>query len=354
MDSVAGVRCSDAVAAAGRTQGREIVVRYPGIAITLAALWAGLTPGVVPAQSRLTVEVKNSTANGASVVGDEVTLQLYKGREPTNSLQAKVGEDGKAVFESVPAGPDMVALPRAKHQNMAFHGQPLALNSAGRELSASVQVFDVSTDTSKLSAGTHHLMVAARGGVLEFTEYMQLNNSSDKAVTGARRDAQNQPIVIEVKLPQGFQDLKASSYFESQALVVTAEGFYDTMAVPPGEHQVTFSYRIPINRGTMEIVKEITLPTAELMIFWEHGQGRLEGLGDPNGRLTNAEGAPLEYYQRSALQPGDRIAFRIAGFAVQKSDSYTWIVLAIVFAVIVVIALLRLRPRPAEAGQQHA
>jgi hypothetical protein len=320
----------------------------------LAALLLAWMPGVVAAQTRLTVEVVNSTAKGASVVGDEVTIQLYKGREPTEALQAKAGPDGKAVFENVPTGSDVAAVPRAKHQNMAFNGQPLALDPTAQELSARVPVYDVSTDTSKLSVGTHHVMIAVRDGALEFTEYMQLSNSSDMAVTSAKRDGQNRPLVIEVKLPEGFKELTATSYLEPHALVTTADGFYDTMAVPPGEHQVTFSYKVGIDRGAVKVVKEMTLPTVELTVFWEHVQGRLEGLGEPSDRLTNTEGVPLEYYQRTALKPGDRIEFQIAGFTSQRSDPYTWIVLAAVFAAAVVVALLRLRPKSEGTGRRHA
>jgi hypothetical protein len=237
---------------------------------------------------------------------------------------------------------------------MAFSGAPVVLSPTDQGLLARVTVYDVSTDTSKLSIGTHHIMIAVRDGTLEFTEYMQLNNASDRAVTGAPRDDQNRPVVLEVKLPEGFQDLATSGYFEQPALVVTADGFYDTMAVPPGEHQVTFSYRLAIHSGTVKIAKQITLPTTELTIFWQQGQGRLEGLGEPAARMTNAQGVPVEYYSRSVLQPGDRVAFQIAGFAAQKSDSSTWLVLALIFAVIVVVALLRLRPRRVETGPNDA
>ncbi|OHB65413.1 MAG: hypothetical protein A2Y77_08780 [Planctomycetes bacterium RBG_13_62_9] len=321
--------------------------------MALAVLLAAWMPGIVFGQTRLTVEVTNGTADGASVVGDEVTLQLYKGQEPIRSLQVKIGEGGKAVFEGLPTGQEMAAVARARHQNMAFHGQPVLLAPGANGLSASVQVFDVSTDTSKLSVGTHHIMIAVRSGSLEITEYMQLRNSSDMAVTGSRRDDQDRPIVIEVKLPESFEDLAASGYFEQPALVLTPNGFYDTMAVPPGEHQVMFSYKLDIDRGAVKIAKEMTLPTAELTVFWEHGQGTLEGLGGPNGRLANAEGLPLEYYQRNDLKPGDRIAFQICGFTARGSDTHTWIILAAVFAAIVVVALLRLRPTSIRMGQQH-
>jgi hypothetical protein len=183
---------------------------------------------------------------------------------------------------------------------------------------------------------------------------MQLNNPSDMAITGAQRDEQNRPVVIRVKLPEGFGDLTESSYLEREALVVARDGFYDTMAVPPGEHQVTFSYRLDIDRGTMKVAKEITLPSAELMLFWEHGQGKLEGLGEPNDRLVNGTGVPIEYYRRSTLRPGDTIAFQISGFNVKKSDPYTWIILGAVFVAIVTVVLLRLRPKAGKPGPKHA
>ncbi len=328
-------------------------MRY-SIVTVLIGLSLAWMPAAAVAQARLTVEVKNRTAGGAAVAGDEVVLQVYRGQEQIESLQAKAGADGKAVFEKVLTGPNMAAVATAKHQNMAFRSEPVALNPATGEFSVGVQVFDVSTDISKLSVGVHHIMVAVRGAALEFTEYMQLKNTSDMAITGAKRDDQNRPAVIEVKLPQGFRDLTSSGYLEPQALVVTPDGFYDTMAVPPGEHQVTFSYKVGIDRGTVKIVKDITLPTAELMLFWQRGQGKLEGLGEPNDRLANADGVPMEYYRRSALKPGDRLAFQLSGLHAKKSDSYTWIVLGVVFAALVGIALWRLRPTAVESGRRRA
>jgi len=332
-------------------------MKYSRVLLLLAVvvvLPTGLVSAQPAATAQLTVEVTNRTANGATVVGDEVTLVLYAGEQPLDPLQAKVGADGKAVFENVPVGQDKMAVARAKHQNMMFKSEPISLASAAGPLSASVEVFDVSNDTSKLSVGVHHIMVAVRGTSLEFREYLQLRNASDMAVVGPRRDEQNRPLVLEFLLPQGFKDLTASSYLEPEALVITPTGFYDVLAMPPGEHQVAFSYRVDIGRRTMSMAREIILPTAELMIFWEQGQGKLEGLGEPTDRLVNAAGVPLEYYRRSDLQPGETVTFQIAGFHVKESDLYTWIVLAAVFVVIVIVALLRLRPKPAGAGQRHA
>ena len=303
--------------------------------------------------AKLTVDVTNHTVNGATLTGEEVTLQLYSGQEPTDLLQAKISEDGKAIFTNIPTGSGMAAVARVKHQNMIFKSPPVVLDPPGSEFSASVEVFDVSTDTSKLSIGVHHIMVAVRSTSLEFTEYMQLINSSDMAVIGSQRDDHNRPVVIRIRLPEGFKELAESSYLEPEALVVTDDGFYDTMAVPPGEHQVAFSYKIDLHRGTMKIARGITLPTTEFMVFWEQGRSKLEGLGEPNDRLVNAGGAPIEYYRRSGLKPGDEVAFQISGLAVKGSDWHTWVILAVVFVVITAIAVLRLRPVSGSRGHQH-
>jgi len=329
------------------------ILGIPAVLTVFFVLMPAAASAQAASQTRLTVDVKSRTLNGATVVGDEVTLQLFKRQEQSDSLQARVGEDGKAVFENVPTGPEMAAVACAKHQNMAFRSQPVLLSPTAGGFSADVQVFDVSTDASRLSVGIHHVMVAVRSTSLEFTEYMQLNNPSDMAVIGSQRDDRNRPMVLQIMLPAGFKDLTTSSYLEQEAIVVTSDGFYDTMAVPPGEHQVAFSYKVDIGRGTVQIAKGITLPTSELLVFWEHGQGKLEGLGEPNDRLVNAEGVPIEYYRRSGLKPGENVAFQISGFNVKESDAQTWIILAVAFAVIALVAVLRLRPRSKGTGRQH-
>jgi len=323
-------------------------LRNSCVAVAFAVLCSWLATGNARSQTApatLVVEVSNGTARGATVLGDVVTLQLRQHEQLVKSLEAEVGQAGEALFEDLPTAAHMVAVVRVKHQNMAFQGRPVVLAPGQSAYSTSVQVFDVSSDVSELSVGTHHIMVGIRSTWLEFTEYMQLRNGSDMAIRGAARDAENRPVVIEIALPKGFRELTSSGYLVPSALVTTATGFYDTLAVPPGEHQVSFSYRVDIDRGTMDIAKEISLPTSEVVVFWENGQGDLQGLGEPDDRLTNAEGVAVEYYRRTDQEVGDRIAFQISGFNVTTSDTHTWIVLIVAFSAVVVVAIVRLIPK---------
>lgn len=322
--------------------------------ICFAIVLLSAVPGHLAAQAtslaKVTVEVTNKTAGGASVEGDEVALEVFRHEQPLRMLEVKVGEDGKAVFEDVPTGPHVQALARVRHQNMSFRSHSVALDAEAGPFSVPATVYDVSSDRSVLSGGTHHLMIGQRDATLLIREYLQLRNPSDRAVTSSERDAQDRPIVLKFDLPEGFEDFVPSDYLASSSLLVTADGFYDTLAVPPGEHQVAFSYRVPIEGSVVELTRRLSLPTTELAVFWEQSQGRLEGLGEPDSRLANDEGVPIEYYRRADLKGGSEVTFRVTGLAERASNSNSWAVLVIAFVLVTVVVLWRLRSRPAAAN----
>lgn len=302
------------------------------------------TPCFAAGQARLTVEVTNGTTKTPAPADTETIVQIYVQGNLLHTYNGRTDDQGKALFDNVPEGRDVTAIARAKHQNMMFAGRPVTLNPAQDEHIAAVQVFDVSEDKSKLSVETHHLIVKAGPGSLEITEYMQLRNSSDFAITSSDRDGQNRTIVLDIKLPRGFANLSSLSYFEDQALVVTENGFYDTMAVPPGEQHVTFSYTLDVTSETMDVVKTISLPTSEFVLFAELGAAKITGLGQAGEQATRSSGELMQYYSRSNLAPGEEVAFQLTGLDVGSSGLAKWIIAALVVSAIVVLIVLRLSP----------
>lgn len=315
-----------------------MLLSLPGMAASAEDTAAG------GSQAILTVMVTNGTANGAAVTGDPVIVRIYQHRQLTTTLEGKVDTDGRTVFENVPAGEHVVAIAGVKHQDMMFNSRAIALTSISSSYSADVIVYDVSDDNSELSVGVHHFIIKAQSDSLIITEYMQLKNSSDMAVISKRRDADGRPIVLEIMLPEGIKNLRCSSYFEEAALVKTEEGFYDTMAMPPGsDHQAIFSYNLDIDSETMDIVKVISLPTSEFVLFSQLDPGRVEGLGSPDSRMTMADGTSAEYFSLFKLNAGDTINFQVTGFNVIKSQRKSWIIMGVVFGIMAVLVVLRLR-----------
>lgn len=294
-------------------------------------------------QVSLTIHVTNSTANGTATVNDEVLVTIFEQGKLTQTLKGNVDSEGKAVFENVPTGNNITALPRVQHQNMMFNGHPIALKTGQTAFYGHVEVFEVSTDKSKLSVAIHHFIIKVEADSLRITEYMQLDNSSDMAITSKEKDDNDKSIVVEVMLPEGFKNLACSRYFQKNALVITKDGFYDTMAIPPGQYDADFSYSLEIDSETIDIAKKISLPISEFMVFSLLDKGRLKGLGDSKGEVKLADGSSAEYFSSQELNAGDQIKFQVVGFQVKKSNSNVVITLSVVFALIALLVIWRLR-----------
>ncbi|MHC4761333.1 MAG: hypothetical protein ACYS9H_08340 [Planctomycetota bacterium] len=188
-----------------------------------------------------------------------------------------------------------------------------------------IVVYDVSTDTSALSIGTHHLVVRVAPQGLFIDEYLQVINDSDKAVTS------------EEKTPEG----KPSKYFQEQALIMTDDGFIDTMAVPPGRHDAVFTYAVKTDTPSVQIIKKAGLPTKELMVFSQLSGASIAGLDEPLGQMTINNGSPADYFPSVTLETGEQIGFKITGLTIAQDPDDLWTMFGIIFGVIILIGIVR-------------
>ena len=290
----------------------------------------------------LTVEVVNKTKNGTDVTDDPVTIRIFHHNQLLDTLQGKVDDTGKAVFQNVTAGEHFVAVASVRHNNMNFDSHAVVLDRKQKIISTLVQVFEYTSDRSKLSVGTHHFILETYSDTLAITEYMQIKNNSDMAITSDKKDSRDSPIALQIMLPHGFKNFKCSKYFEQQAVVVTEHGFYDTMAVPPGDYQAAFEYTLDINSDTMNITKQITLPTSHFMLFAQLPPTiNLQSADLEETQITTANGKAMRYYKRTNLDKDGKITFNITGFNTGFSSVASWPILAAVFGIVLILAIIR-------------
>jgi len=307
------------------------------------SVWAAEDAPVENKWLTLTIRAINGTAQGRPVVGDRVTVTIREHEKVVETLQGQLGIDGKVTFENVPAGEHLMAVAYVVHEGMKFIGHAFALNPKQEQITSQVNVFDVSYDNSILSAQTQHLIIEQKGDSLLFTEYIQLVNSSDLAVSSSKRDDQGRAMVLTIPLPKGFKNFNSSSYFVREALVFTQEGFYDTMAVPPGDHQIIFSYTLDVKSDMMDITKNFSLPTNSFVLFSQSALENIQGLGEPDGEVVLSDGTLANYFTRTDLPATAKISFKITGLSTSPATRTSWVILAIVFGAITILAIVRLR-----------
>ena len=175
----------------------------------------------------LTVKVINKTANGTDVIDDPVTIRIFHYDQLFDTLQGKVDDIGKAVFQNVTAGEHFVAVASVMHNNMKFDSYAVALDREQKTISMLVQVFEHTSDRSKLTVGTHHFILEVHSNWLAITEYMQIKNNSDMAITSDTTDSLDRAIALQIMLPHGFKNFKCSEYFEQQAFELFGQNSND-------------------------------------------------------------------------------------------------------------------------------
>jgi hypothetical protein len=287
------------------------------------------------------VVVTNETA-GSPASDAEVALTIYQDSEPLDRRVGWSDAQGLCSFQEVPTGLGMAVVATAMNQDMMFSSRPMSLEHAHDKMyQLEIVVYDVSTDTSALSIGTHHLVVRVAPQGLFIDEYLQVINDSDKAVTSEEKTPDGKPAVLKVYLPAGFKDITYSKYFQEQALIMTDEGFIDTMAVPPGRHDAVFTYALEADTTSIQIAKKASLPTQDLMVFSQLSGASIAGLDEPLGQMTINNGSPADYFPSVSLETGEQIDFKITGLTIAQDPDDLWMMFGVIFGVIILIGIAR-------------
>ena len=70
----------------------------------------------------------------------------------------------------------------------------------------------------------------------------------------------------------------------------------------------------------------------------------MQGPGEFQGHVVLPDGIAAEYYDHGPVLAGTRIAFKVMGLSLNKGNRNSWIVLFVVFGMLIILALTRLRP----------
>jgi hypothetical protein len=101
-------------------------------------------------------------------------------------------------------------------------------------------------------------------------EMFTLTNTGDHTYVGDHRgdpgsDAPGvQPRTIRITLPGGASDFSPLAGLDPSTVLPVANGYVDTAAVTPGDHQIVYSYKIAYADGVVEIQKPLSYPTDKL------------------------------------------------------------------------------------------
>lgn len=321
-----------------------------GIAIALTVpIWGG--PAVAAERGLVTGRVVNETT-GRPAAGTKVTLS---GADEDGSARIRkrvtADEDGRYRFGDLPTGSDWLFVIDAEFDGGQFPGRPFAFpRGETPELQTTLKVWNTTSDPNSVLITRDAMFVLPADDGIGIVESVSVLNQTRLAYVG-----RGEKTTFGFGLPPGATEVAIQdASVDIPELVETDFGFGITVAIPPGETDLTYSFRIPENDATYVLSKTSLYPTTDLLVFVDDP---LELAGDrlKESGTVNVEG---KRYRRwivpGIVEAGDTILIQAEARA-----SMSWLPFSIgAVALVGVIALAsgfarrrsrKPQPEPAES-----
>ncbi len=254
------------------------------LAAAVALIFLALLSGHGPIEAQpdyRTVEgvVVSGTAGGADLFGQVVTLHRVTsaGFDDVTTL---TDDAGAFRFDSIEYDPSISYGVSVRYQD-AIYGTDLDMSS-GSPPPVTLTVYEATHDDSIVSVGAASLLLAAADATdqtLAALEIITLVNGSDLAYvpgTGVME-------LLRFGLPVGATELSLDTRLIGADFIQVDRGFALLASVPPGEHEIMFSYRFPYPGGAFSLEKTYRYGANSLRILApeEVVSIAVEGLGAP-------------------------------------------------------------------------
>src|SRR5262245_5081941 len=237
---------------------------------------------------------------------------------PNQDVQRLPGQtdaEGRFLFENLEIGSVFTYFVGIRYKEQLRHSDPVILQS---EEPAEV-VLEVSEQPAQEAKGSdappplriiNHLMViVGRDTHLEVREVVRLDNTGTTSYIDKAGRSGATGISLHLPLPQGYYNLGQVQGLNTAYVHVDAAGLSYLAPLPPGEHQIVYTYNLRWHDGLATIRVERTLATSMLDVLVE--DEHLNATSDlPFGGRASIDphvfahfrGMNLEAHSRSWLQ----------------------------------------------------
>jgi Carboxypeptidase regulatory-like domain len=265
--------------------------------------------------------IEGRVVNGASGRPQpdvEVTLvgAMEDGGE---SLQrtATTSRTGAYRFTGLPTGDDRLYAIDATYAGGLFAGRAVSIPSDSKKtpvIETTLRVWDTTTDPAAILVRRNDVFVVPDAGRAGVVESVTVVNPTDLAYIGRGAEAagggSSTAPSLGFALPPGASERGVrvlDSDLDIPRLVNTDFGFGVTVAIPPGESRITYTYELPGGGGSFDVSRSALYSIGEFSIYaadpLEVESNRLDG-----GDTVDIDGTTYRRWAtRDSIDPGDPV-----------------------------------------------
>ena len=264
---------------------------------------------------------------------------------------ATTSRTGAYRFTGLPTGDDRLYAIDATYAGGLFAGRAVSIPSDSKKspvIKTTLRVWDTTTDPAAIFVRRNDVFVVPDAGRAGVVESVTVVNPTNLAYIGrgAGPSGGGSPEApsLGFALPAGASERGVrvlDSDLDIPRLVNTDFGFGVTVAIPPGESRITYTYELPGGGGSFDVSRSALYSIGEFSIYaadpLEVESNRLDG-----GDTVDIEGTTYRRWAtRDSIDPGDPVQ----AVATARAGMEPGLVagLAGVLALVVVVGLLAYR-----------
>lgn len=259
--------------------------------------------------------INQSTDSPESGVRVTLTSSLRDGSEALTETTTTDG-NGRYVFRSLSTGANRFYALDARFEGGLFAGGAITLpddTETPPVITSTLNVWPTTTDPRSIVIRRDDIFATVSEGELGVIESLRVVNIADQAYVGrgeAVSDDEGSAQTLGFAVPPRTVDgsvVIADSDLDIPQLVPADFGFAATIAIPPGQHQITFGYRLAGTGGSFDLSRVALYPTLEFTVH------ATEPLTVESNRLSDQDQVDIEgrTYERwgtdDTIEAGDQI-----------------------------------------------
>ena len=254
-------------------------------------------------------QVVNGTAGGGSVAG--ITVLLFRQGEPAlSSLETSADSEGRFSFSGIEYDPALTFGVSVNYQG-ALYAEALDLSS-GTPPPTVLTVYDTIQSDEVVSASAVSVVFGwadASAQTVSALEIVNVVNNSDRTYTPGPEPMN----LLRFGLPAGTERLRVNTGLLGADFIQVDRGFALLASVPPGQHEVMFTYQFPYSGAGTLVSKSFRYGVQHLRILAP--QSAIGISSDDLGETETVTAGETLYnlLEATELTRGTRVSIRLEG-----------------------------------------
>ncbi|HLC22961.1 MAG TPA: hypothetical protein VJL08_00720, partial [Dehalococcoidia bacterium] len=227
-----------------------------------------------------------------------------------------IDSTGKFEFKGLSVDPANAYQVKTRFQEADYVSEKATLKADNPSQNIELTVYDSTSGDETIQASNGHMVVYIDQGNLDVLEVWRFSNTGTKTYIGTQ--GKTGRVTLRFTLPAGATAVSPGEGFAPETIDT---GIADTMAVPPGLTDISFSYVVPYVGSSVTLSRKADYAIANFGLLVQDAGGTVKSVALAKSDPLDMGGAKFQYFTAKNLSRGADIDASITGLGASSGSA---------------------------------